>query len=89
MGQKAGDTACEKELRLWGFASEPCQHLAGIAFAFGSDGAAVDDNDLSLRGFATFVSSRTYPRFTDGLTFVLIDLAAKGDDLKCPRLVHR
>lgn len=79
-----GGAAGQDEPRLRSGAPQAQQGRACVTFAFCGDGAAVDTDDVRRGRVVAFLAALTLPGFAQGLTFVLIDLAAEGQQMKFP-----
>ncbi len=69
-------------------AMETADRLAGVGHGIGRDGACVEQGDVGSRGIVRFPATVTQPCFPHSLRFVLVHLAAEGEEKKAPVRAH-
>ena len=67
-----------------GLSAQSEYSVARVPFALGGDGATVHAHHIRQRGGVAFHTALSKPGFAQGLGLVLIDLAAKGDQIEFP-----
>ena len=82
--EQARRAACENEAGLRGFAPQTKNGIAGVSLTLGRDGATVDADNVSSGRRGALLAAKVLPCLTQGLGFVLIDLAAERDQKKFP-----
>ena len=84
IGEQLGRATGQDQARGGGFAPQAKNGVARVAFAPGGNGATVDAEHIGLARRVAFHPAQFLPGFAQGLAFVLIDLAAEGDDEEFP-----
>ena len=84
IGKQARRAARKNEAGLRGFAPQTKNGIAGVSLTLGCDGATVDADNVSLDRGGAFHAAKFLPCLTQGLGFVLVDLAAERDQKKFP-----
>ena len=84
--EQAGRAAGQDEVGGGGRTAQTEHGIAGIAFAPGRDGAAVDADHIRPGGVVALHTATGLPGLAQGLRFVLVHLTAKGNEEEFPCL---